>query len=99
MPGKVNPVIPEAVNQVTYQVIGNDLAVTLAAEGGQLQLNPMEPLIAYNLLFSIDLLIAASRMLDERCVRGIRADSAQCAAYVEQSIGVITALVPHIHFL
>lgn len=98
MPGKVNPVIPEAVNQVAYQVIGNDLAVTLAAEGGQLQLNPMEPLIAYNLLFSIDLLIAASRMLDERCVRGIRADSAQCAAYVEQSIGVITALVPHIGY-
>lgn len=98
MPGKVNPVIPEAVNQTAYQVIGNDLAVTMAAESGQLELNAMEPLIAYNLLSSINLLTAACQMLDERCIRGIRADRAQCLAHVERSIGVITALVPHIGY-
>ncbi len=98
MPGKVNPVIPEAVNQVAYQVIGNDLAVTLAAEAGQLQLNAMEPLIVYNLLNSLKMLASACHMLETRCIRGIRADRAQCQRHVDNSIGVITALVPHIGY-
>ncbi len=98
MPGKVNPVIPEAVNQVAYQVIGNDLAVTMAAEAGQLQLNAMEPLIVYNLLNSIKMLDAACRMFEHRCIRGIRANREQCQRHIDQSIGVITALVPHIGY-
>lgn len=98
MPGKVNPVIPEAVNQVAYQVIGNDLAVTMAAESGQLQLNAMEPLIVYNLLNSTRMLGSACGMLEERCIRGIRADRDQCRRHVENSIGIITALVPHIGY-
>ncbi|MBL1376781.1 aspartate ammonia-lyase [Zobellella iuensis] len=98
MPGKVNPVIPEAMNQTAFQVIGADLAVTLAAEAGQLQLNAMEPLIIYNLLNSCRMLGEAIRMLDERCVRGIQANEAQCASHVANSIGIITALVPHIGY-
>jgi len=98
MPGKVNPVIPEAVNQTAYQVIGNDLAVTMAAEAGQLQLNAMEPLIVYNLLSSLKMLGVACRMLEERCIRGIRADREQCRRHIDRSIGVITALVPHIGY-
>ena len=98
MPGKVNPVIPEAVNQTAYQVIGNDLAVTMAAEAGQLQLNAMEPLIVYNLLNSMKMLGSACRMFEERCIRGIRADREQCQRHLDRSIGVITALVPHIGY-
>mgnify|MGYP000474393610 FL=1 len=98
MPGKVNPVIPEAVNQTAYQVIANDLAVTLAAEAGQLQLNAMEPLIVYNLLNSMKMLCNASEMLEQRCVRGIEANREQCAQHLDNSIGVITALVPHIGY-
>ncbi|WP_116475200.1 aspartate ammonia-lyase [Zobellella maritima] len=98
MPGKVNPVIPEAVNQTAFQVIGADLAVTLAAEAGQLQLNAMEPLIIYNLLNSSRMLGEAIRMLDTRCVRGIQANEAQCASHLHNSIGIITALVPHIGY-
>ena len=98
MPGKVNPVIPEAVNQVAYQVIGADLAVTLAAEAGQLQLNAMEPLIVYNLLNATQMLASACHMLEIRCIRGIRANREQCQRHVDSSIGVITALVPHIGY-
>ncbi|MBP2237714.1 aspartate ammonia-lyase [Sinorhizobium kostiense] len=98
MPGKVNPVIPEAVNQVAYQVIGNDLAVTLAAEAGQLQLNAMEPLIVYNLFSSIKMLTTACSIFEERCIRGIRANREQCRRHVEQSIGIVTALVPYIGY-
>jgi aspartate ammonia-lyase len=98
MPGKINPVIPEAVNQVAYQVIGNDLAVTMAAEAGQLQLNAMEPLIAYNVLESIRMLTQAMGMLENRCVRGITANVDRCQALVDQSIGIITAVVPYIGY-
>ena len=84
MPGKVNPVIPEAVNQTAYQVIAADLAVTLAAEAGQLQLNAMEPLIVYNLLNSIKMLTSACTMLENRCIRGIRANEEQCGPTSEQ---------------
>ncbi|WP_417580315.1 aspartate ammonia-lyase [Nitrincola sp.] len=98
MPGKVNPVIPEAVNQTAFQVIANDLAVTLAAEAGQLQLNAMEPLIVYNLLSSIRMLSSACEMLDQRCIRGIEANEDRCAEHLHNSIGVVTALVPHIGY-
>jgi len=98
MPGKVNPVIPEAVNQTAYQVIAADLAVTLAAEAGQLQLNAMEPLIVYNLLNSIKMLTSACTMLENRCIRGIRANEEQCARHLDNSIGIVTALVPYIGY-
>jgi aspartate ammonia-lyase len=94
MPGKVNPVIPEVVNQVAFQVIGNDLAITMAAEAGQLQLNAMEPLIAFNLHFSIHILERAVRTLDERCVRGIRPELERCREHLDASVGTVTALVP-----
>ncbi|MFP8968264.1 aspartate ammonia-lyase [Pokkaliibacter sp. CJK22405] len=98
MPGKVNPVIPEAVNQVAYQVIGNDLAITMAAEAGQLQLNVMEPLITYKILDSMRLLRRAMDMLRERCVEGITANREHCKAMVDNSIGLITALNPYIGY-
>lgn len=94
MPGKVNPVIPEVVNQVCYKVIGNDLAVTMAAEAGQLQLNVMEPVMAACTLESQTLFINASRTLRELCVSGIVANEQRCREYVEKSIGVVTALNP-----
>jgi aspartate ammonia-lyase len=94
MPGKVNPVIPEVVNQIAFQVIGNDLTVTMAAEAGQLQLNVMEPIIAFNIFQSLDILSAGVRTLTERCVRGITANPERCRAMVEGSIGIVTALVP-----
>ncbi|TCO81127.1 aspartate ammonia-lyase [Plasticicumulans lactativorans] len=98
MPGKVNPVIPEVVNQVAYQVIGNDLVVTFAAEAGQLQLNVMEPVIAFNILQSMRMMTRAMDVLAERCVRGITANEARCRELVENSIGIITALNPYIGY-
>ncbi|MCE9684789.1 aspartate ammonia-lyase [Shewanella sp. AS16] len=98
MPGKINPVIPEAVNQSAYQVIANDLAVTLAAEAGQLQLNAMEPLIIYNILNSMKILVSSCDMLASRCVRGITANRSRCRQLVTDSIGTITALVPEIGY-
>jgi aspartate ammonia-lyase len=94
MPGKVNPVIPEVVNQVAFQVIGNDLTITMAAEAGQLQLNVMEPVIAFNTFQSIEILTAAVGVLTERCIRGITANREHCRALVEGSIGIVTAVVP-----
>ncbi len=98
MPGKINPVIPEAMNQVAYQVIGNDLTVTMAAEAGQLQLNAMEPLIIYNILSSIRQLTHAMRMLSERCIKGITANEDRCRELVGNSIGIITAITPTIGY-
>lgn len=98
MPGKVNPVIPEAVNQVAFQVIGNDLALTMAAEGGQLQLNVMEPLIAFKIFDSIRLLQRAMDMLREHCIVGITANEQRCRELVEHSIGLVTALNPYIGY-
>jgi aspartate ammonia-lyase len=99
MPGKVNPVIPEVVNQVAYSVIGNDLVVTMAAEAGQLQLNAFEPVMARALFESLGELRAACTVLSERCVDGITAEPANLLATVEQSIGLVTALVPYIGYL
>jgi aspartate ammonia-lyase len=98
MPGKVNPIIPEVVNQVAFEVIGNDVTVTLAAEAGQLELNVMEPVIAYNLFTSIDMLGRASRTLVERCIRGITANREHTRKMVENSIGLVTALNPFIGY-
>jgi len=94
MPGKVNPVIPEVVNQVCFDIIGGDVTVTMAAEAGQLQLNVFEPVIAYRLLRSVDTLRNACVVLRERCVKGITANPERMRAFVEHSIGIVTALVP-----
>jgi aspartate ammonia-lyase len=98
MPGKVNPSIPEMVNQVCFQVIGNDVTVTAAAEAGQLELNVMMPVIAHNLLVSTMILTNASRVLAERCVEGIEADVEQCAHWLERSPALVTALAPKIGY-
>ena len=94
MPGKVNPVIPEVVNQVCFKAIGNDLTVTLAAEAGQLQLNVMEPIIAYCILEAQTMFMNAADTLRQHCVEGITANNDVCRRYVEHSIGVVTALNP-----
>ena len=94
MPGKVNPVIPEVVNQVCFDVIGGDVTVTMAAEAGQLQLNVFEPVIAYRLLQSVDTLRNACVVLRERCITGITANPDRMRDFVEHSIGIVTALVP-----
>jgi len=98
MPGKVNPIIPEVVNQVAFEVIGNDVSVTMAAEAGQLELNVMEPVIAYNLFTSLDILGRACRTLAVRCVDGITANREACRRMVESSIGLVTALNPLIGY-
>jgi aspartate ammonia-lyase len=98
MPGKVNPVIPEVVNQVCFEVIGGDVTVTLAAEGGQLQLNVFEPIIAYRLLNSMTILTRACEVLKTRCVEGITANVERMRHFVEHSIGIVTALVPIIGY-
>jgi len=92
MPGKVNPVIPEVVNQIAFQVIGDDLSVTMAAQAGQLQLNAMEPLIAYKILNSISTLTSGIDILRSRCIEGITANVEHCRETAMNSIGLITAL-------
>ena len=94
MPGKVNPVIPEVVNQVCFDVIGGDVTVTLAAEAGQLQLNVFEPIIAFRLLYGLDSMKQAFLVLRTRCVQGITANPDRMRWFVENSIGIVTALVP-----
>jgi aspartate ammonia-lyase len=98
MPGKVNPSVPEMVNQVCYQVIGNDTAVAFAAEQGQLELNVMMPVIAHNILFSMQILTNAARVMAVRCVDGIVAVESQAAYWVERSAALATALAPKIGY-
>ncbi|KAA0024058.1 aspartate ammonia-lyase [Antrihabitans cavernicola] len=98
MPGKVNPVIPEVVNQIAFEVIGNDVTVTLAAEGGQLQLNAFEPIIAKSLFDGMAHLAAGCATLQTRCVEGITANTEHLAAVVAKSIGLVTALNPAIGY-
>ncbi|HEV8365650.1 MAG TPA: aspartate ammonia-lyase [Gemmatimonadaceae bacterium] len=98
MPGKVNPVIPEVVNQVCFDVIGGDVTVTMAAEAGQLQLNVFEPIIAYRLLRSIDSLRRACDVLRTRCVNGISANPDRMRRFVTESIGIVTALLPELGY-
>lgn len=98
MPGKVNPVIPEVVNQVCFDIIGGDVTVTMAAEGGQLQLNVFEPVIAYRLLGGLQSLRNACTVLRELCVVGITANPDRMRWFVENSIGIVTALLPSIGY-
>ncbi len=98
MPGKVNPSIPEMVNMVCYQALGNDVTIAAAADAGQLELNVMMPVIAHNLLFTIEILTNASRVFAERCVEGIEADSARCEYWLERSAALVTALAPKIGY-
>ena len=98
MPGKVNPVMPEAVVQVAAQVVGNDAAIAFGATAGAFELNTAMPMMARNLLESIHLLAAVSRLLADRCVAGIEADVARCRAHAESSSALATALSPHIGY-
>ncbi|MCB1378663.1 MAG: aspartate ammonia-lyase, partial [Alphaproteobacteria bacterium] len=98
MPGKVNPVMPEVVNQIAYQVIGNDLTVTMAAEAGQLQLNAMEPVIVLNILQSMRMLMRGMTVLREKCIVGIEADRERCRELLEGSLIAVTALNPYIGY-
>ncbi|MCA0434730.1 MAG: aspartate ammonia-lyase [Proteobacteria bacterium] len=98
MPGKVNPVMPEVVNQIAYQVIGNDLTVTLAAEAGQLQLNAMEPVIVFNILQSMRMLKRGMTVLRENCIEGIEADEERCRELLEHSLVAVTAINPYVGY-
>jgi len=98
MPGKINPSIPEMVNQVCFQVMGLDTTVSIAAEHGQLELNVMMPVIAFNVLLSMRILTNAARSFAERCVVGIEANEDMCAYWVERSAALATALMPHIGY-
>ena len=94
MPGKVNPVMPEMVIQVAAQVIGNDAAITFCGQGGFLELNTMLPVIALNLIESIEILASAAGLFAEKCVAGITANLERCRSYIEQSLALSTYLVP-----
>lgn len=98
MPGKVNPVIPEVVSQVAFNIVGNDVTISMAAEAGQLELNAFEPVIFYNLFESIKSLTGAVRTLVDNCISGITANEAHCEHLVNHSVGIITALCPYIGY-
>ncbi len=98
MPGKINPSIPEMVNQVCFQVMGCDTTVAIASEHGQLELNVMMPVIAHNVLLSMQILTSTATVLTERTIRGIEANEAMCAYWVERSAALATALMPHIGY-
>jgi aspartate ammonia-lyase len=98
MPGKINPVIPEVVSQVAFQVIGNDQTITMAAEAGQLELNAFEPVLFKNLFQSMELLSNAINTFRENCIVGISANVEHCKKGVDNSIGIVTAIAPHIGY-
>jgi aspartate ammonia-lyase len=98
MPGKVNPVMAEVINQVAFQVIGNDHTICLASEAGQLELNVMEPVLVFNLLQSISIMDNAFRVFTQHCLSGIEANRERMKEYVEKSVGVITAVNPHLGY-
>ncbi|HEV8297144.1 MAG TPA: aspartate ammonia-lyase [Acidimicrobiales bacterium] len=98
MPGKINPVIPEVVSEVCFQIIGYDVTITMAAEASQLELNMAEPIIAYDLLHGLTILRNATVVLTTRCIRGITANREVTRGYVERSIGLVTALNPIIGY-
>ena len=98
MPGKVNPVITEAVTQAAYQVMANDQAITLAAQAGQMELNAFIPLIAHNLFEALDLLQRSTRMLIDKCIKGIEVDQERCTRLLEQSTALATAMAPYIGY-
>ncbi|MHB1001967.1 MAG: aspartate ammonia-lyase [Armatimonadota bacterium] len=98
MPGKVNPVVTEAVSQAAFQVMANDQAITLCAMSGQLELNAFIPALAHNLFQSFDMLTASAKLLADKCVRGITADSVRCTELLERSFTLVTALSPYIGY-
>jgi aspartate ammonia-lyase len=98
MPGKVNPVMPEVLNMVAFQVVGNDLTVALAVQAGQLELNVMMPAMIYNVLQSMEILKNTLEVFRSRCVEGITADAARCEHYALDSVGIATALNRHIGY-
>ncbi|MCD1163861.1 aspartate ammonia-lyase [Peribacillus frigoritolerans] len=98
MPGKVNPVMPELINQIAYQVIGNDHTICLASEAGQFELNVMEPVLVFNLLQSISMMNNGFRVFTDYCLAGIQANEDRLKGYVEKSVGIITAVNPHIGY-
>lgn len=98
MPGKVNPVIPEAVIQVAYQVMGNDTTIALAGQSGNFELNVTLPLLAHNIMQSIDLLTGAAHMLADKCMQALAADKSRCEAFIEKSLALVTPFVPHIGY-
>ena len=98
MPGKVNPVMPEVLNMVAFQVVGNDLTVALAVQAGQLELNVMMPAMIYNVLQSMEILKNTLEVFRSRCVEGITADTARCEHYALDSVGIATALNRHIGY-
>lgn len=98
MPGKINPVIPEVVSQVTFNVIGNDLTITMAAEAGQLELNAFEPILFYNLFESLETLSHAISTLVDNCIIGITANEDHCLELLEEIVGIATALCPYIGY-
>jgi len=98
MPGKVNPVMPELINQIAFQVIGNDNTICLASEAGQLELNVMEPVLVFNLLQSISIMNNGFRSFTDYCLKGIQANEDRMTEYVEKSVGIITAVNPHLGY-
>jgi fumarate hydratase class II len=98
MPGKINPVICESVIQVSAQIIGNDAAISIGGLGGFFELNTMLPLIAYNLIQSIELLSSAADVLAKKCISGITANTDQCQNNIQNSLAIVTSLVPHIGY-
>ncbi len=98
MPGKVNPVIPEVVSQVAFNIIGNDVTVTMAAEAGQLELNAFEPIVFYCVFQSVDTLTYAVETFVDNCITGITANETRCRYLVENSVGIITAICPHVGY-
>jgi aspartate ammonia-lyase len=98
MPGKINPVIPELAAMVGFQVVGNDTAVAMAVQAGQLELNVMMPTMAYSVLQSVTILTNMLRQLDEKCVRGITANKARCEFYAQSTVSLATALNPYIGY-
>ena len=98
MPGKINPVIPEVVNQIAFNIIGNDTTITMAAEAGQLELNAFEPIIFYCLFESLETLTNGVHVLSEDCIKGITINASRCREELEESLGLVTALCPHIGY-
>ena len=98
MPGKINPVIPEVVNQISFNIIGNDTTITMAAEAGQLELNAFEPIIFYCLFESLETLANGVHVLSEDCIKGITINTSRCREELEESLGLVTAICPHIGY-
>lgn len=98
MPGKVNPVMAEVLNQSAFQVVGNDLTISMASEAGQFELNVMEPVIAFNLLQSIRIMTNVFTVFRKHCLSGITPNKERMEAYVNNSVGIITAINPHVGY-